>query len=159
MLTEIVLGNLSIYGSLHPSTPPPSLIWRLRDVCLSYTERLYPQLFRDKDFCIRLYDTNPAHWLVGRVFANGPEDLGSIPGRIIPKTLKMVLDTTLLNTQQYTSPRCSSYWKGNFWLPLNTVANFTFFIWYQIFLSNTKKKNSNRSIWTFEKDINSDIQA
>ena len=25
--------------------------------------------------------------LVGRVFANGPGDLGSIPGRIIPKTL------------------------------------------------------------------------
>ena len=34
-------------------------------------------------------------------FANGLEDLGSIPGRIIPKTLKMVLDTSLLNTQQY----------------------------------------------------------
>ena len=39
--------------------------------------------------------------LVGRVFAKGPGDLGSIPGRIIPKTLKMVLDTSLLNTQQY----------------------------------------------------------
>ena len=26
--------------------------------------------------------------------------LGSIPGRVIPKTLKMVLDTSLLNTQQ-----------------------------------------------------------
>ena len=39
--------------------------------------------------------------LVGRVFANGPVDLGSIPGRFIPKTLKMVLDTSLLNTQQY----------------------------------------------------------
>ena len=26
--------------------------------------------------------------LVGRVLANGPGDLGSIPGRIIPKTLK-----------------------------------------------------------------------
>ena len=33
--------------------------------------------------------------------ANGPEDLGSIPGRVIPKTLKMVLDTFLPNTQQY----------------------------------------------------------
>ena len=41
------------------------------------------------------------HGLVGRVFANGPGDLCSIPGRIIPKTLKMVLDTSLLNTQQY----------------------------------------------------------
>ena len=36
-----------------------------------------------------------------RVFANGPGDLGSIPGRVIPKTLKMLLDTTLLNTQHY----------------------------------------------------------
>ena len=35
------------------------------------------------------------------MFANGPGDLGSIPGRVIPKTLKMVLDTTLFNTQQY----------------------------------------------------------
>ena len=36
-----------------------------------------------------------------RVFANGPGDLGSVPGRVIPKTLKMELDTTLLNTQHY----------------------------------------------------------
>ena len=27
--------------------------------------------------------------------------LVSIPGRVIPKTLEMVLDTSLLNTQQY----------------------------------------------------------
>ena len=37
--------------------------------------------------------------LVGRVFANGPRDRGSIPGRAIPKTDKIVLDTSLLNTQ------------------------------------------------------------
>ena len=30
------------------------------------------------------------------VFANGPDDQGSIPGRVIRKNLKMVLDTTLL---------------------------------------------------------------
>ena len=35
------------------------------------------------------------------VFANGPGHLGSIPGRVIPKTLKMVLDVPLLNTQHY----------------------------------------------------------
>ena len=35
------------------------------------------------------------------MFANGPRDLDSIPGRVIPKTLKIVLDTSLLNTQQY----------------------------------------------------------
>ena len=41
--------------------------------------------------------------IVGRVFATwtGPGDLGSIPGSVIPKTLKMVPDTSLLNTQQY----------------------------------------------------------
>ena len=39
--------------------------------------------------------------LAVRVFANGSGDLGSIPDRVIPKTLKMELDTTLLNTQHY----------------------------------------------------------
>ena len=37
----------------------------------------------------------------GRVFANSPEDLGSIPGRVLPKTQKMVLDAALLNAQHY----------------------------------------------------------
>ena len=32
---------------------------------------------------------------------NGPGHLGLIPDRVIPKTLKMVLDTSLFNTQQY----------------------------------------------------------
>ena len=39
--------------------------------------------------------------MIVRVFANGPGDLGSIPGRVIPKTQKMVLDVALLNTQHY----------------------------------------------------------
>ena len=38
---------------------------------------------------------------VGRVFANGPGDQGSMPGRVISKTLKMVLDTSLINAQHY----------------------------------------------------------
>ena len=56
---------------------------------------------------------------------------GTISGRVTPKTLKMVLDTSLLSTQQYKvrmrvkwsnprkgvapspTPRCSSYWKGS----------------------------------------------
>ena len=38
--------------------------------------------------------------LVGRVFTNCLGDLFSIPGHVIPKTFKMVLDTSLLNTQQ-----------------------------------------------------------
>ena len=51
---------------------------------------------------------------MSRVFAN-------VPGRVIPKTQKMVLDAALLNTQHYkvdqsrkrssalSTPRCSSY--------------------------------------------------
>ncbi len=46
-------------------------------------------------------DITISHCLVGRVFANGPEDLRSIPYCVIPKTLKMILDTSLLNTQHY----------------------------------------------------------
>ena len=40
--------------------------------------------------------------LVGRVFATDPGDLRSITGHVIPKIFKMVLDASLLNTQQYT---------------------------------------------------------
>ncbi len=43
----------------------------------------------------------PVHWLSGRMFANGPGEQGSIPGNVMPKTFKMVLDTTLLNAQHY----------------------------------------------------------
>ena len=38
---------------------------------------------------------------MGRVFANSPGDEGLVPAHVIPKTLKMVLDTSLLNTQHY----------------------------------------------------------
>ena len=40
-------------------------------------------------------------FLVGRVFANGPGDWGSIPGRVLPKTRKMVVDASLLSTHHY----------------------------------------------------------
>ena len=39
--------------------------------------------------------------LMGRVFSNGAADQDSIPGRVIPKTQKMVLDAALLSTQHY----------------------------------------------------------
>ena len=38
---------------------------------------------------------------MSRVFADGPEDQGSIPGQVIPKSQKMVLNATLLNSQHY----------------------------------------------------------
>ena len=74
------------------------------------------------------------------------EDLGSIPGRVIPKTLKIVIDTSLLNTQQYKvritgnmeqswkgvapspTPRCSSYWKGSLLVALNFDRHLYFLL-------------------------------
>ena len=54
-------------------------------------------LLNTQYYKVSIKDIGPAV----RVFANGPGDLGSIPGRVIPKTLKMELDTNLLNTQHY----------------------------------------------------------
>ena len=39
--------------------------------------------------------------LMRKVFANGPGDRVSTPGRVIPKTLKMVLNVALLNIHHY----------------------------------------------------------
>ena len=50
---------------------------------------------------IYYYYYKPDIGMMVRVFANGLGDLGSIPGRIIPKTQKMVLDAALLNIQHY----------------------------------------------------------
>ena len=39
--------------------------------------------------------------LMSRVFPNGLGNWGSIPGRLLPKTQKMVLASDFLNTQYY----------------------------------------------------------
>ena len=82
---------------------------------------------------------------MSREFVNGPGDRGSILGRVIPKTQKMVLDAALLCTQYYkvqikgkeeqsrewssALPLCSSYWKGSLrvTLDLGRQLYFTFF--------------------------------
>ena len=64
--------------------------------------------------------TKPDFGLAIRVFANGPGDLGSIPGRVIPKTQKMVLDTSLLNTQHYKGKMGQS-WERRSALPYTLV--------------------------------------
>ena len=89
------------------------------------------------------------HYLLPyRVFANGPGDLGSIPGRVIPKTQKMVLDVSLLNTQHYKvrikgkveqsregvapspTPWCSSYRKGSLRVTLDYGRQLYFYYIY-----------------------------
>ena len=97
-----------------------------------------------KILCKILPDIGPAV----RVFANGPGDLGSIPGRVISKTQKMVLDASLLNTQHYKvrikgkveqsregvapSPTlwCSSYRKGSLRVTLDYGRQlyFTYYV-------------------------------
>ena len=58
------------------------------------------ELTKNKNLYNLYNDYQTLAWLV-RVFTNSPGDLGSIPGWVIPKTLKMILDISLLNTQHY----------------------------------------------------------
>ena len=72
---------------------------------LPLAERIFAQLNKAWKFSkldlLEVYMQIPDIGIMVRVFANGPGDLGSILGRVIPKTQKMVLDATLLNTQHY----------------------------------------------------------
>ena len=61
--------------------------------------------------------------LEGRMFANDLGDLGSVLGRVISKTLKIVLDT-LLNTQQYKiriKGKVEQFWERSSALPYTSV--------------------------------------
>ena len=52
----------------------------------------------------KIYPSDEDNWLiglVGKVFDNDLGDWGSIPGRVIPKSFKMVFDAHLRNTQHY----------------------------------------------------------
>ena len=44
---------------------------------------------------------SPTIGLTGRVFAYVPGDRGSIPGRVIPKTQKTLIDAALFSTKPY----------------------------------------------------------
>ena len=87
--------------------------------------------------------------LVGREFANGPEDRGSIPGRVIPKTFKkwyLIPLCLTLSIIRYVSrvkwsnpgkgvapsptPRCSIYWKGSLLVALNYSRQLFFYYKY-----------------------------
>ena len=65
----------------------------------SRTRCFYDDLVPYRDAPLRVISSN--FGLAVRVFANSPGDLGSIPDLVIPKTQKMVLDASLLNTQHY----------------------------------------------------------
>ena len=88
----------------------------------------------------------PEIGIMVRVFTDGPGDLGSVPDQVIPKTLKMVLGATLVNTQHYKvriqgkveqsrEKSCALLYtlciaaieKGALGSSAITVANFTYF--------------------------------
>ena len=80
--------------------------------------------FMFHSFIYYYYYYNRLIGLVSRVFANGPGDLGSIPGCIIPKTLKMVLDISFLSTQQYNiriMGKVEQSWERSSALPYTSV--------------------------------------
>ena len=101
---------------------------------------------------IYIYIYIPDIGVAVRVFTNGPGDLGSIPGRVIPKTQKMVLDASLLNTQHYKvrikgkveqsregvapspTPWCSSYRKGSLRVTLDYGRQLYFFTYIYIYI-------------------------
>ena len=74
--------------------------------CLEKGELIYSVNFENIYIYIYIYIRNffPSKFGIGimvKVFTNSPGDLGSIPGRVIPWTQKMVLDAALLNIQHY----------------------------------------------------------
>ena len=120
---------------------------------LNYPLRLIFSSAKKPNWLLRLF-----HYLfiycIGlavRVFANGPGDLGWIPGRVIPKTQKMVLDASLLNTQHYKvrikgkaeqsregvapshTPWCSSYRKGSLRVTLDYGRQLYLFLSLRVF--------------------------
>ena len=90
--------------------------------------------------------------LVGRVFANGPADVGSIPSRVIPKTLKWYLipPCLILSNIRYVSRvkwsnpgkglssplhfGVVAIEKGALWSPSTTVPNFYIYIYIYVYI-------------------------
>ena len=70
---------------------------------------------------------NRAIGLMNRVSAKDPGDWGSIPGRVIPKTQKMVLDPALLNIKHYKvsiKGKVEQSKEGNSTLPYTSCSSY-----------------------------------
>ena len=74
--------------------------WCLKISSFSYNAKYW--VWKPKRYSLAmLHFTSILHMHESDLWKTHPGDLGSIPGRVIPKTFKMVLDTSLLNIQQY----------------------------------------------------------
>ena len=139
--------SLSIYIYIY--CHPPIDCFVLSELFSVARQARFPKLGSKPGWLERQFKVLPLYTyiygLAVRVFANGPGDLGSIPGRVIPKTQKMVLDASLLNTQHYKvrikgkvkqsregvapspTPWCSSYRKGSLRVTLDYGRQLYFF--------------------------------
>ena len=63
--------------------------------------RYFISIFINSFLLLKVFNFILSSWISLWFILVSPGDLGSILGRVIPKTLKMVFDTSLLNTQQY----------------------------------------------------------
>ena len=96
-----------------------------------------------------------------RVFANGPRGFCSIPGLVIPKTQKMVLDASLLNTQHYKlqwmnprngempfpTPWLSSYGKGTLQVTIDYGHQLYFTIFKKGYIRGSLSKFPFFFVW------------
>ena len=138
--------------SLSPGSPPwhepqdPWARWSPRKLVKDLSQEMAAWSFSMTHSCIA-------------VFVNGPGDLSSIPGRVIPKTQKMVLDASLLNTQHYKvrikgkveqsrervapspTPWCSSYRKGSLRVTLDYGRQLYLLYHWSVLLSFGKISN------------------
>ena len=135
-------------------------------------DEAYNEIFfqQEKDGIIERFMIQPEDFgkfigLMSRVFPNGLGDRGSIPGWVIPKTQKMILDAALLSTLQvsvkdkveqsrewsstlpYTSVLVAIE-KGAFRSPSTKVANFIYIFG---FLIGQSSKILNR--WQLKSDL------
>ena len=96
------------YGRAKAGRPARTYIQQLCDDTGCSPEDL-PEAMNDREkWRERVRDTRASGttwWYIYRTFAwwleCSPWDWGSIPGRVIPKTQKMILNASVLNTQQY----------------------------------------------------------
>ena len=112
-------------------------------------------IFLSTYFFVKPFELPYWSYYIWRELYQVPWDLGSIPGRVILKTLKMVPDTSLLNTQQYKvriegkveqsrerssslpSLRCSSYRKGS----LRIALDYGHQLYFLLIRKDKKKLN------------------
>ena len=136
------LYRLNIITSIVESVCPKPNLLVIWNIMSANSWRLVLQ----KSFSINLQVLMSILCLIGlmsRVFTNGPGNWVSIPGRVIPKTQKIILDAAFLTLSiiRYGSrvkwsnplngvapsptPRCSSYWKGCLWFTLDYGCQLT----------------------------------